>query len=172
MELLELSWDTKEDVDKFYHKMTSKVIRKEVTMTGDVIIMANVVDKLKDSTITIVGCIFLKDGTIKNLSQTLEFDENAKVDVVNILDDLLRKQHERKDKVQQELDQLPKNLQDDSKLNEVLQKIQDLEDRKDNIYSAAVYDDDLLVVQCGRYIKHILINESMFNGDPDSVNEF
>jgi hypothetical protein len=77
MELLELSWDKPEDVDAFYKKMDSKSVRKEVTISGDVIIMSNNIDKLGDSTITIVGCIFQRDGLIKNLSQTLEFDENA-----------------------------------------------------------------------------------------------
>jgi hypothetical protein len=38
--------------------MDSKSVRKEVTMSGDVIIMSNNIDKLGDSTITIVGCIF------------------------------------------------------------------------------------------------------------------
>jgi len=58
MELLELSWNNPEDVEAFYKKMDSKSVRKEVTMSGDVIIMSNNIDKLGDSTITIVGCIF------------------------------------------------------------------------------------------------------------------
>ena len=71
-----------------------------------------------------------------------------------------------------ELDLLPKNLQDDHKVKEVEAKIQDIKERKNNVYSAAVFDEDLLIVQCGRYIKHIILNESMFDGDPDSKNEF
>ena len=58
MELLGFDWDKPKDVEEFYNKMDSKSVRKEVTQTGDVIIMANNIDKLGDSTITIVGCIF------------------------------------------------------------------------------------------------------------------
>ena len=54
--------------------------------------------------------------TIKNLQQILEFDENAKADVVSLLNERLSKLQYQKEIKQQELDHLPKNLKDDSKV--------------------------------------------------------
>jgi hypothetical protein len=56
MEYLNLSWDNPEDVETFYDKMDSKTVRKEVTMTGDVMIIATNSDAI-DTNIVVVGCI-------------------------------------------------------------------------------------------------------------------
>ena len=95
-EFLNLDRKNEDDRKTFFKKIDSREVKKEITSTGDVIIMA--VTAIKDTLteddefasdnddpeniIKVIGCVFEK-GKIKNMQQTLEFDENAKRDVVD-----------------------------------------------------------------------------------------
>lgn len=187
---LKLNKDEPKDVQKFFDKMDSRSVRKEITSAGDVQIISVTAIKDKndesfefetddeaekdipENIIKVVGCIFKKNGTIKNLQQVLEFDVKAKSDVVDQLNTIKSRLEDRRETAQQELDLLPKNLKDDHKVLELDSKIQDIEDRKNNVYSSAIYDDNLLLVRCGRYIKYQFLNESMFDDDANTQNIF
>ena len=108
-EFLGLNKEEPSDFQKFQDIMDSRSVRKEVTSVGNVqIIGVNKKNKISkndndmeystcledefddkanenSNIISVVGCIFQRDGTIKNLQQELEFDENASKDVVDQL---------------------------------------------------------------------------------------
>lgn len=41
-----------------------------------------------------------------------------------------------------------------------------------NVVQAKLFDSDLLIVTCGRFIQYGKLDDSMFDDDIDSVNEF
>ena len=43
--------------------------------------------------------------------------------------------------------------------------MQDIEDRKKNVYSAAIFDENLLIVRCGRYIKYGYFDDDIWDND-------
>lgn len=78
-----LNPDKEEDVIKFFRAMSpqSRSIKKTVENDGEVYIISVKSDPMHDTIVEVFGSIFYKDGTIKNLMQTLEFDHNAKHDI-------------------------------------------------------------------------------------------
>ena len=76
-----------EDRDKFYKIMSpkSRQIKKTIENDGSVYIISVKADPMHDTIVEVFGSIFFKDGSIKNLMQTLEFDHNAKYDIEQIL---------------------------------------------------------------------------------------
>ena len=47
-----------------------------------------------------------------------------------------------------------------------------IEYKKQNVVSVNIIDSDMLVVNCGRFIQYGLLDDSMFNDDENSVNQF
>ena len=47
-----------------------------------------------------------------------------------------------------------------------------IEYKKQNVVSVEIIDNDLLVVNCGRFIQFGMLDESMFNDDENSENQF
>ena len=63
-----MSWDNKDDVNKFYEKIDSISVNKILTQSGDVIFISNTPVPLQDTcSIKIIGVIFKPDGSFKNL---------------------------------------------------------------------------------------------------------
>jgi len=67
MEFLELSWDNLDDVEKFFKKMDSREVTKEVSLVGDVSFIACTPVPMEEYKIIIVGCNFSANGEVKNL---------------------------------------------------------------------------------------------------------
>lgn len=66
---------------------------------------------------------------------------------------------------------LPKSFRDTDKINEYEDQIKDLELRRHHIVYSIIFGD-LIIVQCGRFIKYSKLDDSMFNDDIDSENHF
>lgn len=67
---------------------------------------------------------------------------------------------------------MPKNLRSDKLLKKLSNQIEQLQILKQNSVMVSVFDHDMLVVNCGRFIKYGELNESMFNDDENSENIF
>lgn len=162
------------DIEMFHEKMSpkSRQIKKTIENDGSLYVMSVKSDPIHETIVEVFGSIFYQDGTIKNLMQTLEFEHTAKEDIERILARKEQQLQDLKEITALEQETLPKNFRDDSKIASIEQKLEDLKERRDNIYSASIYNHDLLLIQCGRFIKYTTVNETMFNDDKDSANVF
>jgi hypothetical protein len=58
---------------------------------------------------------------------------------------------------------LPKNFKDNSKLEEIEDEIEDLEYQKMNTVISDVFNGDMVVISCGRFIKFGKLDDMFYN---------
>ena len=146
------------------------VISTKCYNNGNVIITSNFHDEF-DTNIEIWGSIYDLAKEVKNFKQRVIFPDSSKKDIHNIIakeEEFLRERLEIEEITQ---NRLPKNFRDTDKINDYEEQIQDLELRRHHIVSSQIFGD-LIIVQCGRFIKYSKLDESMFNDDIDSENNF
>jgi mRNA-degrading endonuclease RelE of RelBE toxin-antitoxin system len=89
---------------------------------------------------------------------SVEFNKQAKTDILKIID----KEEARVDnfiKIEQNaLSRLPIAFQDKTELTKFLNKKHELNDRKFNLVQSEIFNENMLVVSCGRFIKYKTID--------------
>ena len=146
--------------------MVNKV-EKRIDNSGNVTLMLN--DHEENSTnIYVFGALISTEGKVRNFKQMVEFDAHSKKDIMKIIN---KKESLLQNLLQNEIKHqknLPKNFQDNTKIKVFNKKLADLEERKYKVVGSELFDNDLLVVMCGRFIQYCPMNDDMFNDDIDS----
>ena len=163
-------YDDENSYDRIKTMLENGVISAKCYNNGNVIITSNFHDEF-DTNIEIWGSIYDLANDVKNFKQRVIFPDSSKKDIHNIIakeEEFLKERLEIEEITQ---NRLPKNFRDTDKINEYEEQIHDLELRRHHIVSSQIFGD-LIIVQCGRFIKYSKLDESMFNDDIDSENHF
>ena len=158
--------------DEVWEQM-EKTVNKKISMSGRVTLTLNQ-HEADDTDINVYGCIIEGQGLEKtrNFMQQICFDSNSKTDIMKIIETKENRLLQELEKEQIHQRNLPKNFQDNSKMDQIKRKLAELEFNKQNTVTSEVFGTDTLVVTCGRFIKFGRLDESMFDDDLYSKNEF
>lgn len=101
------------------------------------------------------------------------FEKDAKKDILAIITKREGQIFKRLRAEKMNQKHLPVQLQDDSKIKGLEERLGNFQLTKQNsVVQVAIFDSDMIVVSCGRFLKYGFINETMFNDDIYSENEF
>lgn len=63
---------------------------------------------------------------------------------------------------------MPKNLRSRKNINKLNDQLEVLKIKKQNTVQAAMFDNDILIVNCGRFIKYGDVSDSMYDENESS----